>query len=118
MSANRDRNRAKERIKHASWAGLIALVLSFLSVLDVGDQFTWLTQSRIASFQASGDIVYIGSQDDLTDPAFPERREKLADTLDVLREAGADRVYVDVVFERSTDPISGAKDGLGPEWRN
>lgn len=100
MPASKDRNSATQRIQHASLAGLVALVLSFLTVFDIVDQFTWVTQSRIANFQASGDVVYVGSRDDLTDPAYPERRAELAETLETLREAGAERVYVDMVFDR------------------
>lgn len=109
MSTSKERNGATERIRHASWAGLIALILSFSTVLEPLDQLTFVTQSRIAKFEATGDIVYIDSSEDLTDPAYPQRREELAETLDQLREAGAERVYVDMVFERHSTPAADAQ---------
>ncbi|WP_237437510.1 EAL domain-containing protein [Alteraurantiacibacter aestuarii] len=87
-------------MRHAFWAGLIALVLSFLTVFDVFDQLTWVAQSRLATFEASGDIVYVGTDEDLTDPGYPQRRVELAETLDRLREEGVSRVYIDMVFNR------------------
>lgn len=109
MATSKERNHASKRIRHASWAGLIALVVGFLSVFEFVDQLTWITQSRIASFQASGEIVYVGADDDLTDPANPERRKELAQSLEVLRNSGAERVYVDVVFDRASDPEADAE---------
>ncbi|TIX51036.1 EAL domain-containing protein [Alteraurantiacibacter aquimixticola] len=104
MSATKERISAMERIRHASWAGLIALVLTFLTIIEPIDQMTWVTQSRLASFPASGDIVYVGSAEDLTDPDSPERRERLATTLDRLRASGTERVYLDMVFDRPSTP--------------
>lgn len=108
MPNNRERNGSSGRIRHAGLAGLIALVLSFLTVFDVVDQLTWVAQSRMATFQASGDIVYVGSNDDLTEPTSPQRREDLAKTLDYLRESGAERVYVDLIFDRASDSAADA----------
>ncbi len=104
MPLGKERSGAGERVRHALWAGLIALVLSFSTVFEPIDQLTWVTQSRVASFEASGDIVYVGSSEQLTDASFPQRRVELAETLDILREAGAARVYLDMVFDRSTSP--------------
>lgn len=103
MATNRERKSASQRIRQAALAGLIALVIAFLSVFEFVDQLTWLTQSRMASFKASGEIVYVGARDDLTDPAFPQRRKQLAETLDLLKASGAERVYVDMVFDRPSD---------------
>jgi EAL domain-containing protein (putative c-di-GMP-specific phosphodiesterase class I)/CHASE2 domain-containing sensor protein len=104
MALSKDRTDVVERIRHAVWAGLIALVLSYSTLLSPLDQVTWVAQSRVSGFEASGDIVYVGSSSDLTDPAFPERRQELAAALDILREAGAKRVYVDMLFNRSVNP--------------
>lgn len=104
MPSTTNRKRLRERLQHALWAGLIGLVLSAVTVFDPIDQIVWTAQARSASFQASGDIVYVGSNEDLTDADFPQRRKELAETLDSLREAGASRVYVDVVFDRPSDP--------------
>jgi EAL domain-containing protein (putative c-di-GMP-specific phosphodiesterase class I)/CHASE2 domain-containing sensor protein len=104
MALSKDRTGAIERIRHAILAGLIALALSYSTVLSPLDQVTWVAQSRVSGFEASGDIVYVGSSSDLSDPAFPERRQDLAVALDTLREAGAERVYVDMTFNRSVRP--------------
>lgn len=99
MAKRKEHNGASERTRHAAWAGLIALVLALSTLLGPFDQLNWITQARIANFQASGDIVYIGSGEDLTDPAVPKHRIELAQTLDRLREAGVDRVYLDMAFD-------------------
>ncbi len=104
MPSSKERNSASERIRHAFWAGLIALGLSFITILEPLDQLTFVTQSRIASFEASGDIVYVGASEDLTDARYPDRRIDLAQTLNTLHEAGADRVYLDMVFDRQATP--------------
>ncbi len=104
MAMSKDRTSAMERIRHAILAGLIALALSYSTVLSPLDQVTWVAQSRVSAFEASGEIVYVGSSSDLTDPSFPERRQELARALDSLREAGAKRAYVDMTFNRSVDP--------------
>ncbi len=103
MASSRDQNGASERIRHASWAGLVALVLAFSTLLSPLDQFNWLLQARFANFEASGDIAYVGSREDLSDPDRPEGRRELAETLDRLREAGVEKVYVDMAFEASPD---------------
>lgn len=100
---SKDRTSAMERIRHAIWAGLIALALSYSTILSPLDQVTWVAQSRVSGFEASGDIVYIGSSSDLTDPSFPERRQELTAALDTLRGAGAERVYLDMTFNRSVN---------------
>ncbi|WP_340587438.1 EAL domain-containing protein [Erythrobacter alti] len=92
-----------ERLRHVLWAGLISLVLAVLSVLDPVDQFLWVTQSRAISTEASGEIVYLASRQDLSDPNFPERRQQLTQALRRLEEGGAERVFIDSVFEDPTD---------------
>ena len=42
------------------------------------DQLAWAIQARLTQFAPSGEIVFVGSEQDLTDPDFPDRREKLA----------------------------------------
>ncbi|QZH76053.1 MAG: EAL domain-containing protein [Erythrobacter sp.] len=92
-----------ERLRQVVWAGLISLVLAFLTVLSPVDIFLWIAQSRIASVEASGEIVYLTSGQDLADPAFPERRRHLAQLVDRLDDAGVSAVYVDAVFDQPTD---------------
>ena len=109
MANSREHIDAAERIRHAAWAGLVALVLAISTLLLPLDQMTWTIQARIANFTASGDIVYVGSERNLTDPAQPDRRVELADTLDRLRAAGVDRVYVDMVFDRPSSSAADAR---------
>lgn len=97
---------SSERIQHALWAGLIALAMSLLTLIEPLDQFAWTIQSRLASFEASGEIVYVGSTEDLSDADFPQRRVRLARTIEALQEAGAERVYVDVLFDKASDPAA------------
>ncbi len=95
-----------ERLRQVVWAGLIALALTFLTVLSPVDIFFWIGQSRIAHTEASGQIVYLSSEQDLADPAFPERRRELAQLVERLDEAGVSAVYVDAVFEQPTDTVT------------
>jgi CHASE2 domain-containing sensor protein len=106
MATIQDRKQTKERLRHATWAGLIALALSLLGFLASLDQVTWILQARFAGFQASGDIVFVGSEQDLTDPDFPQRREQLARALLNLRNAGANSVYVDMAFDQASQSVS------------
>lgn len=112
MVGRKPRSQAKaerlERLRHAGWAGLIALALNLVTLFEPIDQLLWITQSRIAPEEASGDIVFIGANEDLADPAHPQRREDLAELIDRLDSAGARAVYVDVVFERSSEPEADA----------
>jgi EAL domain-containing protein (putative c-di-GMP-specific phosphodiesterase class I) len=109
MPVGKERKGAVERISHATWAGLVALVLAFSTLLNPLDDLTWAFQSRIANFQVSGDIAYVGSSEDLTDPAQPERRVELANTLDSLRANGVDRVYLDMAFQRASNAQADAQ---------
>ncbi|MFC3099144.1 EAL domain-containing protein [Alteraurantiacibacter palmitatis] len=106
MTPGRDRNSASERIRHASWAGIIALVLAMSTLLLPLDQLNWTMQARVAQFDASGDIAFVGSTADLGDPAYPNRRTELASLLDRLREAGVDRVYVSTQLDAPSSPAA------------
>lgn len=109
MAKSREHIDASERIRHAAWAGLVALGLAFSTLLLPLDQMTWTIQARISNFMASGDIIYVGSERAMNDAAQPERRVELADTLDRLRVAGVDRVYLDMVFDSPSDPAADAQ---------
>ena len=109
MASGRDRISATQRFSHATWAGVIAFVLAISTLLAPIDQFTWVIQSRLAEFDASGDIVYIGASESIDDPDFPGRRLELANTLTALREAGVKRVYVDLPLDRPADPAVDAR---------
>ncbi len=104
MPLGNDRNNAAQRKRHAVWAGVIALFLALSTLLTPLEQFTFILQSRLANFKASGDIVYVGAAEDLADPNFPGRRIQLAESLASLHEIGVDRVYLDLPFERPSTP--------------
>ena len=91
-----------------AWAGLIALVFHALAVLAPIDQVFWIAQSRLQSEPASGDIVFIGSDADLTAANAPAGRQQLATLIERLDDAGAEAVYIDFVFE---DASSSEADG-------
>ncbi|MCX7676932.1 MAG: hypothetical protein N2Z59_06090, partial [Alteraurantiacibacter sp.] len=74
MTSRKDQTSASERIRHAFWAGLIALGLALSTLLLPLDQLNWTIQARLAQFDASGDIVFVGSNADLTDESHPQRR--------------------------------------------
>ena len=100
---------ARERLKHALWAGAIALVLVFWGLLSPLDQVIWGMQARVADRPVSGDIVFVHSDQDLAEEASPERRRELARGLETLRQAGAANVFVDVIFAKPTDTQSDAE---------
>ena len=109
MATRKEQNGATERIRHAAWAGLLALVMALSTLFGPLDQLNWITQARIADFAASGDVVYIGSGEDLTDPRVPDHRLQLAETLDGLRAAGVDRVYLDMAFDAPSTTAADAR---------
>ena len=61
------------RLKSVTVASAISMLLIFLAFLQPLDQLSWVFQSRIASHQPSGDIVFVGSDRDLADPRLPAR---------------------------------------------
>ena len=99
-SATKRRVKWLERVRHAAWAGLLAFVLSIPAMFDPIDQITWLTEARLVSQPASGEVVFIGAQDDLADPRTPQARQQLANLINRLDAVGAEKVYVNVVFDQ------------------
>lgn len=106
MTSKTEGKQRYERLRHALWAALIAIVASILSLPQPIDELTWIVQANLANFEASGDIVYVNVDRDPTDPEFPQRREELARAIDKLREAGAHSVYLDMTFDRASRPES------------
>lgn len=98
------KSRRRERLRHVVWAGLISLVLTVLTLLYPFDQVLWLLQSRTVSTQASGDIVFISSSQDLSDPEFPARRAELTELIEHLDDAQVANLYIDSVFDQPTNP--------------
>jgi len=107
-STTRKRAKWLERVRHVAWAGLIALALSFPTLLDPIDQVMWASESRLSTRPASGEIVFVGAGSDLADPDSPQGRRQLAQFISRLDEAGAKAVYVDFAFDQDTDPATDA----------
>ncbi len=94
-----------DRIRQVLIACVLASVLGPQFLYPI-DDLIWHSQARFASHDASGDIVFAGARDDLADPDFPRRRIHLASALRSLDEAGAKRIYVDLLFEQPSDPAA------------
>src|SRR5690606_11179343 len=101
MAGLKDRLRT-ERIRHFLVALVVSVVLGVTGLLAPIDWVVWASQMRIPERPASGEIVYIGAERDLTDPAHPNSRIELARLIEGLDAAGADRIYLDVVLHRSS----------------
>ncbi len=88
-------------------AGLVTLVLSVAMILDPIDQFGWLIQSNLANRDPSGEIVYVGVDQDIADPLHPQRRRELARLITRLERAGAKELFFNLRIERpSEDPAA------------
>ncbi len=99
------RRRFGDRLRHVLYATLISLALATLFFLEPFDEIIWTAQTDLASQQPSGEIVFVGTEYDLADRNSPERRGELAQALRELDRLGAERIYVDFVFDRASDPI-------------
>jgi len=97
-----------ERLRQLAWACFIALALHLSSILVPVDQALRIYQYPLAKVPASGEIVFVGAQGDLTDPNTPANRVKLARLISELDRAGAKQIYVDLIFNNSSDPQSDA----------
>ena len=94
-----------DRIRQVLIAAILAPLLGPLFLYPV-DVAIWHNQSRFASHEASGDIVFAGADDDLADPDFPQRRTHLASALRALDQAGARSIYIDILFVQDADPAA------------
>ncbi|MBL8657275.1 MAG: EAL domain-containing protein [Altererythrobacter sp.] len=92
----------RERLKHALWASLLSLIMAVTLFLEPIDWILWTNQSRLRPVLPSNDIVYLQVDGTISAPDYPAERIKLAGVLDRLREAGARRVFIDAVLEKST----------------
>ncbi len=99
-------SRIDTRVWQALIAAAITLVLVLITLVITADRLVWMAQSRIAERPASGAIVFIGVQEDVTDPSFPQRRESLAQVLRELDRQGAERVFLDIVIDEPSAPAS------------
>lgn len=92
-----------ERLRHLLYAGAIAFVLLFFTILSPIDQFSWLLQSKLSHPAPSGDIVFVGTERDAVDPQMAHRRKELAAALVELERRGVGKVYIDLVFDEKSD---------------
>nr|WP_272914656.1 EAL domain-containing protein [Aurantiacibacter rhizosphaerae] len=81
---------------------MIALALVIPAFLDPVDQIGWLVEANIVSQPASGEIVFVGADEDLADPQNPVARERLANLLDRLDNAGVEEVYVNILYDKDS----------------
>ena len=95
--------RLAERLRHVFSATLISFVLFVVLFFDPFDQFLWLTQSRIADRNPSGDVVFVSSDEVLNDPKDTEHRYDIAAALDELDRRGVGKVFLDITFPNSDD---------------
>ena len=88
------------RIQHLAIAFTVALVIGVLGIASPFNGLLWAVQAHPLQHQASGDIVFVGTDTDVADPEKAGARARLADTIDRLTAAGAKRIFVDVAFEQ------------------
>ncbi|MAM37824.1 MAG: hypothetical protein CL949_04840 [Erythrobacter sp.] len=95
---------AAQRVKDLLVSALIAFVLFVGTMLSPIDQLSWVLQSRLATHEPSGDIVFVSTDSDITHSAQPEGRTELAAALRALADQDVARVYIDLAFPtRSTN---------------
>ncbi|MBK61568.1 MAG: hypothetical protein CL575_01245 [Altererythrobacter sp.] len=110
---------AAQRVKDLLVSALIAFVLFVGTMLSPIDQLSWVLQSRLATHEPSGDIVFVSTDSDITHSAQPEGRTELAAALRALADQDVARVYIDLAFPtRSTNQadreLAEAIASLGP----
>ncbi|WP_375289967.1 EAL domain-containing protein [Qipengyuania sp.] len=87
------------RLRHVGWATLIALVLAASQFLHPIDMAIWTLQSRTAQKAVSGDIVFLEVDPSVTDADLPSKRRELTNVLESLRQNGAEKTYIDLIFD-------------------
>jgi len=95
-----------ERLRHMLWAGLVSLALYAVFLLQPAEQILWMIQSRVADRTPTGDVVFVASNDALNDPNIPQRRYEVAAALDELDRRGVGKVFLDIAFAESNDPVA------------
>ena len=89
-----------ERLRHVLVAVGLAALFGALELLTPLDKPIWAAQALSTPRAASGDIVFIAAADDLEDPATARARRDLASLIDRLNEAGAQKIVVNIIFDR------------------
>ena len=96
------------RLRHVGWAALISMVMAITQFLQPLDMAIWLLQARMAEQPVSGDIVFVELESGASDPDLPAKRRNLAELLTDLRQSGAERVFIDVLFDEASEPLADA----------
>lgn len=94
------------RHRHLAIAIFLAALIGLAEFLYPLDSLLWAIKDRSATFKASGDIVFIGGPSNLSDPANPAGRKKVANLIDRLSEEGASRIIVNYQFHSSSTPAA------------
>ncbi len=102
----KDRPGRKQRLIHVAWAAVISFVMLSVVLFEPIDQTIWAIQSRTASGNVSGDIVFVGAESDLSDPIAAPRRAQLAEVLDYLDSKGVEQVFIDFAFSQYSEPAN------------
>ncbi|MDE0901414.1 MAG: EAL domain-containing protein [Erythrobacter sp.] len=84
----------------------MSLALYAVFLLQPAEQILWMIQSRVADRTPTGDVVFVASNDALNDPNIPQRRYEVAAALDELDRRGVGKVFLDVAFAESNDPVA------------
>ena len=92
------------RLRHVGWAALISMVLAITQFLQPLDMTIWSLQARMSEQPVSGDIVFVELESGASDPDLPAKRRNLAELLTQLRRSGAEKVFIDLLFEEASDP--------------
>lgn len=92
------------RHKHLAIAIALAALIGLAELLYPLDALLWAIKDRSAAFKASGDIVFVGGPSNLSDPANPAGRKKVAQLIDRLSAQGASRIVVNYQFRNRATP--------------
>jgi EAL domain-containing protein (putative c-di-GMP-specific phosphodiesterase class I)/CHASE2 domain-containing sensor protein len=93
-----------DRTRHALIAAMVAALLGAVDFFEPLRPREWQMQAQIAPRSASGDVVFVETRDDPSDPANAQARREVASLVDRLTQAGARRIFVNIIFDRSGDP--------------
>ena len=93
-----------ERLKHALIALAIALAAGVVTFLRPADITAWAIQARLFEREASGDLVFV-RMPSVAENASVINRNVLS-TVEHLRAAGAERIFVNMPLQRSDSPTT------------
>lgn len=96
------------RLRHALWAGAIALLLAVTHTLEPLDMVGWTFQSRLHERSPSGQIVFVEANASITDPSVSQYRSRLAAFVRTLKASGASALYVDLIFDQPSQSSADA----------